>query len=123
MNRLKELRLEKNLKQSDIATLLGCSQQMISKYEQGRTNLAGIIEEKAAMYFECSVDYLKGLTDIKNPEKSILLTSEFKKLGILKEGQSISNEQIILLRQLLDANKSFFVKLSTAYLTSPVTVL
>lgn len=123
MNRLKELRLEKNLKQSDMANLLGCSQQMISKYEKGRTNLAGITEEKAAMYFECSVDYLKGLTDIKNPEKSILLISEFKKIGILKEGESISNEQIILLRQLLDANKSFFVKLSTAYLTSPVTVL
>ena len=66
MNRLKELRLEKNLKQSDLAEILGCSQQMISKYEQGRTNLNGMIEEIAANYFDCSVDYLKGLTDIKN---------------------------------------------------------
>ena len=123
MNRLKELRLEKNLKQSDVANILGCSQQMISKYESNRTNLAGIIEEKAAMYFECSVDYLKGLTDIRNPEKSIILTSEFKKLGILKEGQSITNEQIILLRQLIDVNRAFFIKLSTVHLTNPIEVL
>lgn len=123
MNRLKELRLEKKLKQSDLAKILGCSQQMVSKYESNRTNLAGIIEEKAAMYFECSVDYLKGFTDIKNVDKSIILTSEFKKLGIIKEGQSITNEQIILLRQLIDVNRAFFIKLSTVHLKNPVEVL
>ena len=123
MNRLKELRLEKNLKQSDIANILGCSQQMISKYESNHTSLTGMMEEKVAMYFECSVDYLKGLTDIKNPEKSILLTSEFKKLGILKEGQSVTNEQIILLRQLIDANRSYFIKLSTIPVINQVEAL
>lgn len=112
MNRLKELRIEKKLKQSDLANILGCTQQMISKYENGYTHLPCMIEDQAAEYFDCSIDYLKGLTDIKNPEKSILLTSEFRKLGILKEGQSLSNEQITLLRQLIDVNKSFFIRLS-----------
>ena len=120
---MKELRLEKNLKQSELANILGCSQQMVSKYENNCTNLAGMIEEKAAMFFECSVDYLKGLTDIRNPEKSIILTTEFRKLGILKEGQSLSNEQIILLRQLIDINKPFFIKLSSTHLTNPIVAL
>lgn len=122
MNRLKELRLEKNLKQSDIAEILGCSQQMISKYESNHTSLAGMIEEKAAMYFECSIDYLKGLTEIRNSEENIILTSIFKRMGILKEGQSISNEQIILLHNLIDVNNEFFKRLSTVPLTNPVKV-
>lgn len=123
MNRLKELRLEKNLKQSDLAKILGCSQQMISKYEQCRTNLNGIIEDLAASYFECSVDYLKGLTDIRNPEKSVILASEFKKLGILKEGQSLSNGQITLLRHLIDVNRGLFIRLSPILQTNLVEVV
>lgn len=120
MNRMKELRLEKNLKQSDLAEIFGCSQQMISKYEQNRTNLNGMIEEIAANYFDCSVDYLKGLTDIRNPERSIILTSEFKKLGILKEGQSLSNGQITLLRHLIDVNRGLFIRLSPILQTNLV---
>lgn len=112
MNRLKELRLEKNLKQSELSKILGCSQQMISKYENGFTHLPCIIEERAARYFECSIDYLQCLTDIRNPEKSILLTNEFKNMGILKEGQSLNPEQIILLRQLISVNKSLFIRLN-----------
>lgn len=123
MNRLKELRLEKNLKQTDMANILGCTQQMISKYENGYTHLPCIIEDQAARYFDCSVDYLKGLTDIRNPEKSIILTSEFRKLGILKEGQSLTNEQITLLRQLIDVNKSFFIRLSPSEPINLVEVL
>lgn len=115
MNRLKELRIEKKLKQSDMANILGCTQQMVSKYENGHTHLPCIIEDRAAEYFDCSIDYLKGLTDIRNPEKSIILTSEFKKLGILKEGQSLSSEQITLLRQLIDVNKAFFIRLSPSH--------
>ena len=96
---------------------------MISKYEQGRTNLNGMIEEIAANYFDCSVDYLKGLTDIKNPERSIILTSEFKKLGILKEGQSLSNGQITLLRHLIDVNRGLFIRLSPILQTNLVEVV
>lgn len=79
LNRLKELRLEKNLKQSEIANIFGCTQQMISKYEKGYTHLPCMIEDLASNYFDCSIDYLKGLTEIRNPSKSIMLTSEFKK--------------------------------------------
>lgn len=121
MNRLKELRLEKKLKQSDLAKILECSQQMISKYEQGHTNLNGMTEEMIARYFDCSVDFLKGLTDIRNPEKSI--ASEFRKLGILKEGESLSNSQIILLRHLIDVNRGLFIRLPPIFQTTQAEIV
>lgn len=69
-NRLKELRLEAGLKQSDLAKIVGCSQQTISNYEIGAsTNLDSIVEEAIANYFSCTIDYLRGLSSIKNPEE------------------------------------------------------
>lgn len=112
MNRLKQLRLEKNLKQSDLALALKCSQQMISKYEKNYTLITSIVEERASYYFDCSIDYLRGLSDIRNPKVADSLTNEFNNLGILEEGQTINREQLTLLRELITINKHFFQMLS-----------
>lgn len=116
MTRLKQLRLEKNLKQSELAIILKCSQQMISKYEKNYTLIPSIVEERASYYFECSIDYLRGLSDIRNPEVTDSLSVEFCNLGIIKEGQAISREQLTLLRELIFTNKSFFKVLSIPHL-------
>ncbi len=113
MTRLKQLRLEKNLKQSELAIVLKCSQQMISKYEKNYTLIPSIVEERASYFFECSIDYLRGISDIRNPKVSDSLSHELYQLGILKEGQAISKDQLNLLRQLLLVNKFFFKDLST----------
>lgn len=118
-NRLKELRLAVGLKQSELAKIVGCSQQTISNYETGfSTNLDSIVEETIANYFSCSIDYLRGLSSIKNPEEYInndvsFLQKEFIKLGIIEEGEEISQEQLDLFRDLIKANKPFFKKLSS----------
>ena len=96
-NRLKELRLASGLKQSDLAKIIGCSQQTISNYETSSiTNLDSILEESIANYFSCTIDYLRGLSNIKNPEEyvnnAIFLEKEFIKLGIIEEGEEISQE-------------------------------
>ena len=89
-NRLKELRLALGLKQSDLAKIVGCSQQTISNYETGfSTNLDSIVEEAIANYFSCTIDYLRGLSSIKNPEEYVnndatFLQKEFIKLGIIR---------------------------------------
>lgn len=64
--RLKELREEKDMKQSDLAKILECSSSAIGMYEQGRryVDLDGL--KKIAEYFDVSADYLIGRTDIKN---------------------------------------------------------
>lgn len=118
-NRLKDLRLSAGLKQSDLAKIVGCSQQTISNYETGfSTNLDSIVEETIANYFSCTIDYLRGLSSIKNPEEYInndvaFLQKEFIKLGIIEEDEEISQEQLDLFRDLIKANKQFFKRLSS----------
>lgn len=118
-NRLKDLRLSAGLKQSDLAKIVGCSQQTISNYETGfSTNLDSIVEETIANYFSCTIDYLRGLSSIKNPEEYInndvtFLQKEFIKLEIIEEGEEISQEQLDLFRDLIKANKQFFKRLSS----------
>ena len=118
-NRLKDLRLSAGLKQSDLAKIVGCSQQTISNYETGfSTNLDSIVDETIANYFSCTIDYLRGLSSIKNPEEYInndvaFLQKEFIKLGIIEEDEEISQEQLDLFRDLIKANKQFFKRLSS----------
>lgn len=116
-NKLNELRVAAGLKQSELAELVGCSQQTISNYETGFVNnIDSIVEEAIANYFSCSIDYLRGLSDIKNAEEyvndAILLKNEFVKLGIIKEGDDISKQQLKLFRDIIKANKPFLKQIS-----------
>lgn len=66
--RLKTLRTEKNLKQSELADILELSTSTIGMYEQGRRYADLDTLKKIAEYFDVSVDYLIGRTDIKKFE-------------------------------------------------------
>ena len=61
--RLKELRTNKNLTQSELAEKIGCNQTAIGKYE--RKELEPNIETmiKLCEIFSCSIDYLIGRED------------------------------------------------------------
>jgi Predicted transcriptional regulator len=65
--RIKDLREDLDLKQKQIAAYLHCDQSLYSKYERGEREipLAAII--MLAQFYETSVDYLAGLTDVKKP--------------------------------------------------------
>jgi len=61
--RLKHLREDNDLSQTDIAKLLGTTRQQISKWETG-TQMMGVDKYiKLAKYYNVSVDYLLGLID------------------------------------------------------------
>ncbi len=63
--RLKELRIEKQLSQKELAALLSTGQSSISAWERGeREPLAHQLVDLAGV-FECSVDYLLGISDSK----------------------------------------------------------
>lgn len=73
MNRLKEIREDKDLLQSDIAKILNVSQVAYSYYEIGKRQLPIDLLKKLALYYGTSTDYLLGLTDVRTPyPKSIL---------------------------------------------------
>ena len=69
MNRIKELRNEKEINQDALAKLLGLEIAGVSKLETGRVPLKDEYILKLAEYFNVSTDYLLGNSDIRNPEE------------------------------------------------------
>lgn len=65
--RLKDLREDADLTQTQIAKYLGMSQTGYSKYETGENDIPTQVLIKLALYYKTSVDYILGLTDHKTP--------------------------------------------------------
>ena len=62
MNRLRELRKEKNLSQTDVAKAIGVGTNTISRYEKGDREPKLGTWRALADYFDVSVPYLRGAT-------------------------------------------------------------
>lgn len=67
--RLKQLRKEHKLTQTELATAIGTTQSTIYKYEKGMQNVPMSVLTKFANYFEVSIDDLAG-TLIETTEPS-----------------------------------------------------
>ncbi len=58
MNRIKDLREDRDLRQIDVANATGIDQKTLSNYETGKTNPDSYSLIKLADFFKVSVDYL-----------------------------------------------------------------
>lgn len=67
MNRLRDLRQDKDLYQKDIAKILDMSQTGYSQYECETNDIPTEILKKLAKFYNTSIDYILGLTNIKEP--------------------------------------------------------
>lgn len=90
--RLKDLKEDADITQKQAADLIGVSMNHYGKYERGETDIPF---EKAiilANYYNVSLDYLAGRTNIKNPisDKSQLL----KIAELFKQLNSINRNRI-----------------------------
>ena len=65
-NRIKELRVSKNMNQNTLAKALGYSQQTISRIESGKSIPDIKTMQSIADFFHVSMDYLLYRSDIKN---------------------------------------------------------
>lgn len=63
MNRLKEIREDKDLLQKDVAKMLNISQRGYSHYETEDTNIPIESLHKLADFYDTSIDYLLYRTD------------------------------------------------------------
>lgn len=63
--RIKELREQNSLIQRNLAEFLGCTQQTYSRYETAELEPSLTVLEKLARFYDTSVDYIMGLTDVK----------------------------------------------------------
>lgn len=66
--RLKELRMNNGLKQSDLAKLLSISTSRYGQYETGRRSPDYKLLIQIANFYNVSIDYLLGRTNVIKPE-------------------------------------------------------
>lgn len=67
MNRLKDLREDKDLLQKDISKILDISQRGYSHYETENNDIPTEILKKLAIFYNTSIDYILGITNEKKP--------------------------------------------------------
>ena len=68
--RIKDSREDNDKYQKEIAQLLGISQQYYSEYESGKRTILIQHLITLAKYYHTSIDYIVGLSDIKNSIKN-----------------------------------------------------
>lgn len=79
--RLKKLRLEKDMSQEELAKLLEVSRTSITNYELGRNEASTQVLNKLSEIFNCSIDYLLGKSDVRNPKQENDINEELLKVG------------------------------------------
>lgn len=91
MNRVKELRAERQMKQVDLIKLLDISQATLSNWERGVHNPDNKSLARLAKIFGCSIDYLLAQSELRNTldldlsstdQAYFLVVSNAKKFGI-----------------------------------------
>lgn len=111
--RFKQLRIEKGLTQEKLAKEFYTRKSSISKYENNVQLPEIDTIKRYAQFFDCSIDYLIGTADIRNPyAKSFMGSSESDKVccfctdGLSDEGIKLITEFIEQLRKKQISNGS-----------------
>ena len=65
--RIRDLREDRDLTQTQLAQVLHCSQRIYSNYERGDVDVPTEVLIQLARFHDTSVDYLLGLTDQREP--------------------------------------------------------
>ena len=66
--RLRDLREDADLNQTQVAHFLGMSQTGYSKYETGENDIPTQVLIKLAVFYQTSTDYILGLSDQRYPK-------------------------------------------------------
>ncbi|MBQ9927424.1 MAG: helix-turn-helix transcriptional regulator [Lachnospiraceae bacterium] len=67
--RLEDLRIDFDLTQQQVADILYCKREVYRRYEKGTRELPLSYAIALAKYYNVSLDYLVGLSNVKNPQK------------------------------------------------------
>ena len=65
--RIRDLREDRDMNQTQIAKILGMSQTGYSKYETGENDIPTLVLIRLADFYQTSVDFLLGLTPEREP--------------------------------------------------------
>ena len=125
MNRLKELRKEKDLSQQALANELGISKRTLAYWESGESQIKPDKAQQLADFFGVSVGYLLGYSDKEERSSSIELKNDirrelieqllkanrretaidrgFSMQGLLDENSALRDENRRLTNELMDS--------------------
>ena len=99
MLRLEMLRKENNLSQNELAKKINMTQQRISAYEKGKREPDIETLKQFADFFQCTIDYITGKSDIRNPEE--LKNVQFANHGGL-DTEGLGEEELTELQRQID---------------------
>ncbi len=81
MNRIRELREDRDLRQTDLSAATGIDQKTISNYETGKTNPDSWAIIRLAEFFGVSCDYLLGISQ-RNMRGADDILAEIKEIRL-----------------------------------------
>ncbi len=93
--RIRDLREDNDLYQSDIADILHIARSQYQKYESGTTAVPVHVIIALAKYYDVSIDYLLGETNVKKAPSPALATDAKKALNYFSK-LSPENKDYIL---------------------------
>ncbi len=67
--RIREIREDKDLTQSDIAKILNCKQNTYAQYESGKRQIPVQAIIELCKFYNVSADFLLGLPDLPYPKR------------------------------------------------------
>lgn len=108
MNKLKELRTEKGLLQSDIAKIINKSERTVGFYETGERDMGTETLSILADFFDVTIDYLLGKTEVRNAEEANFQFAFHKDIdtkGLTKEDIKEALEIYRMLKKRNEENK------------------
>ena len=101
---LKALREERGLSQVELAKQLDISASAIGMYEVNSREPSDDIKTKIAEYFDVSIDYLLGVSDVRNPNSTKHEDKEF--IAFWEEYKDLEDADKNILRATLKAVKA-----------------
>ena len=109
-SRIKQLREKRGLIQDILATELGITQQMLSKYERDITLIKVDVLKRIAAYFNVTTDYLLGVSDIKRDLQRQMKINEtldeyYDLVEVYKELDQCEQEMILAIIQVVKKYK------------------
>ena len=93
-SRLRQLRIDKNLRQEQVAKLIGVNKSAISTYENNTRQPSFDILVRLATLYRVSTDYLLGMTNIRSLDLSGLSDEEVVAVSELVAIMTKRNEQL-----------------------------
>lgn len=103
-DRIRNLRNQKRMSQTDLSKVLHVSQQTITKWETGRSEPSSSAIAAISNYFNVSADYLLGKSKTDNSKNDVDLKDDPVVLSY--GGKPISNEDMDVIKAILSRHQN-----------------